>query len=252
MATELVGVVLAAGRGERLRPLTDRQPKALCPVGNVPLVDLAIDRVTPYAGAVAVNVHHWRDRMVAHLGGRVHVSVEVPDALGTAGAVGRLRDWVDGRGVLIVNADSWSEDDVSDLVSGWDGERVRLRVVDDPDRRDFGPWRYAGAALMPWSAVRLLTPQPAGLYEVCWRSAYAEGRLDLAPTDRRWIDCGTPKGYLAANLASSRGDSVVGEGAVIDGIIERCVVWPGGRVAAGEHLVDAIRVGADLTVQAGG
>ncbi len=104
-----VGVVLAAGAGTRLRPLTELRPKALCPVGNRPLVDWALDRVAPHVSRTAVNVHHHREQLLAHLSGReVHVSVEEPVALGTAGALGRLRDWVAGAAVLLTNADSWS------------------------------------------------------------------------------------------------------------------------------------------------
>ena len=62
-----VGVVLAAGEGRRLRPLTELRPKALCPVDNVPLLDRALAAVAPYADGLAVNVHHHRDAMLAHL-----------------------------------------------------------------------------------------------------------------------------------------------------------------------------------------
>ena len=82
----LVGVVLAAGRGTRLRPLTRLRPKALCPVGNVPLVDLALERVRPAVAAVAVNLHHGRRALDAHLPADVHRSVEEHGPLGTAGA----------------------------------------------------------------------------------------------------------------------------------------------------------------------
>jgi ADP-glucose pyrophosphorylase len=68
----------------------------------------------------------------------------------------------------------------------------------------------------------------------------------------RWdgpcVDCGTPARYLAANLAASGGEPVVGEGAVVEGTVERTVVWPGARVAAGEVLVDAVRTDTGLTV----
>jgi NDP-sugar pyrophosphorylase family protein len=219
-------------------------------VANVPLVDLALARVTPYADEVAVNAHHMRAAMAEHLAGRVHLSVEEPVALGTAGAIGQLRPWLAGRAALVVNADAWSTDDLSALVDGWDGERVRLLVVADAERGDFAGWRFAGASLLPWSIARALEPEPTGLYEVCWRGEHETGRLDLLPTTAAFVDCGTPADYLAANLLASGGRSVVGEGAVVDGTLERSVVWPGGRVHAGEHLVDAIRVGADVTVSA--
>ena len=95
----LAALVLAAGAGKRLRPLTLLRPKPLCPVAATTPLDLALDRVTPYVppGSTAVNAHHLADQIVAHVGDRAHVSVEAPVALGTAGAVGALRGWLGAR-----------------------------------------------------------------------------------------------------------------------------------------------------------
>jgi N-acetyl-alpha-D-muramate 1-phosphate uridylyltransferase len=257
----VVAVVLAAGHGTRLRPLTDLLPKALCPVDDVPLVDRALDRVAALAGRpvdpswVAVNAHHRADLLMSHLDDRAHVSVERPAALGTAGALGALRSWLDGRPALVTNADAYLDADacvdLHRLMTGWDGERIRLAVVADHDRPDFGgAWRYAGVALLPWAAVRGLAAVPSGLYEVLWAAAERAGRLDLAPVAGTFIDCGTPRDYLRANLHASGGASVVGKGAVVEGELIRSVVWPGGRVARGERLVEQIRAGATLTVPA--
>ena len=249
MADSLAGVVLAAGAGTRLRPLTRLRPKALCPVDNVPLVDGALGRVAAVTDSVAVNVHHAGELLAAHLSGRVHLSIEEGhEALGTAGALGQLRDWIDGRGVLVHNADTWHEADLVRFVDGWDGERIRLLVVDDPARGDFGPSRYVGVALMPWGEVRGLRAEPTGLYEVSWRAAGERGALDLVTTDARSVACDTPADYLRANLLASGGVSVIGAGAVVDGVVERSVVWPGGVVRAGEVLRDAIRADDRLTV----
>ena len=119
----LVGVVLAAGRGTRLRPLTRLRPKALCPVGNVPLVDLALERVRPAVDAVAVNLHHGRRTLDAHLAADVHRSVEEEQPLGTAGALGHLRDWIDGRAGAGRQRDAWCPGSLDAFVDGWDGER---------------------------------------------------------------------------------------------------------------------------------
>ena len=244
--------MLAAGAGTRLRPLTTLRPKPLCPVGDRPLVDHALDVVCRHAGAVAVNVHAGRAQMEEHLGDRVHLSFEEPVALGTAGAVGNLAGWLDGRDVLVRNADAYSPDMLYDLVGGWDRERVRLLVVDDPERGDFGRWRYAGACLLPGPIAARLPTTPAGLYEECWRSEEAAGRLDLVPSDATFIDCGTPSDYLRANLDWSGGASVVGAGAVVRGTIERCVVWPNAIVERDEQLVAAIRADNGLTVHTEG
>ena len=247
---EVAAIVLAAGSGTRLRPLTDIRPKALCPVANVPLVDLAVEKAATVTPRIAVNVHHGRPLMERHLAGRVHLSIEEPQALGTAGALGRLRDWVAGRPVLVVNADAWHRVPLTALLEGWDGERVRLLVVEDRHRADFGPWRYAGASLMPWDEVRALEPEPAGLYEVCWRPRAAAGRLDLLPAPGPFFDCGTPRDYLAANLEASGGESVIGAGSVIEGEVVRSVVWPLGVVRRGERLVECVRAGEHVTVPA--
>lgn len=241
-------MVLAAGAGTRLRPLTHLRPKALCPVGPAPLVDHAMERVAAVTPELAVNVHAGRDAMVDHLDGRARLSVEAPFALGTAGALGALRDWIDGRPVLVTNADAWLPGGLGGLVAGWDGERMRLLCVDDPVRGDFGRRRYAGACLLPWSAVRDLPPEPLGLYEARWRAAFDRGALDLVDAAGPFVDCGTPADYLAANLAWSGGEPVVGDGAVVRGTLVRSVVWPGARVAEGEVLVDAVRAGAGVTV----
>jgi NDP-sugar pyrophosphorylase family protein len=247
MGDSLAGVVLAAGAGTRLRPLTRLRPKPLCPVGDRPLVDHALARLAPVTGSVAVNVHHGRAQMEVHLAGRAHLSVEHPRVLGTAGALGALRDWIDGRPTVLTYADAWLEADLADLVAGWDGERVRMLTVPDPDRGDFGDARNCGAALLPWSAVRGLAAEPSGLYRLVWGPAHAEGRLELVKHLGRFVDCGTVADYLAANLAWSGGAPVIGAGAEVEGAVERTVVWPGARVHRQEHLVDAVRAD-ELTV----
>ncbi len=250
MRPETVAVVLAAGAGRRLRPLSTLVPKALCPVNNVPLLDRALAAVGPYAAATAVNVHAGRDQMLDHLDrapGTVRISVEHPVALGTAGALGRLRDWIDGRDVLVHNADAYLPGGVAELVDGWDRRRCRLLVTSDPARGDFGDLRYVGACLLPRAVISGLAAEPSGLYERLWRGSDA---VDFAVTTAVAIDCGTPRDYLRANLHAAGGTSVIGAGAVVEGEVVRSVVWPGGRVRPDERLVEVIRAGATLTVAA--
>jgi len=238
-------VVLAAGRGERLRPLTTLRPKPLCPVAGVPLVDLALARLAGSVDGVAVNVHHGRALMEAHLAGRVHLSAEVEAPLGTAGALGQLRGWLDGRAALVVNSDAWCPGDVRALADGWDGERIRVLVAGDDELRSRS--NVAGA-LMPWSDVAALPAEPSGLWEVSWRAAHGAGRLEVVRHDGPFVDCGTPGDYLRANLQASGGASVVAEGATVAGALVRSVVWSGASVRAGERLVDAIRYDRERTV----
>ena len=203
----LAAVVLAAGRGERLRPLTDRTPKPLLDVAGTTLLDAAlarVEQVVPLSPAdVAVNAHWLSEPVVAAVGDRAHVSVEQPEALGTAGAIGKLARWLAGRDVLVANGDVWFDGavDVRGLVAGWDRVRPRLLVVEDVTRADFeGRWRFAGLSLLPAAAAARLEATPSGLYEVVW----SRQPVDLVPTDATYVDCASPADLeLARRLAGS-------------------------------------------------
>jgi MurNAc alpha-1-phosphate uridylyltransferase len=263
---DVCAVVLAAGEGRRLRPLTDRVPKALCPVGNVSLLDRALNHVAVLGLAVAVNACYLAEQVVAAIGDRAHSSVEPGPPLGTAGGLGNLKSWIDGRAVLAVNADAYLVGDkaLAGLLDGWDGATVRLLAVPGPPA-EFGTRRFAGASLLPWTDIAGLTAEPADLVRTTWRPAERAGRLEVVDFAGTYLDTGTPRDYLAANLHAAGGDSlvadgatvtgrldraVIGAGATVDGDVVRGVVWPGGTVSRDERLADAIRVGHDLTVSA--
>lgn len=238
-------VVLAAGEGARLQPLTYERPKPMCPVADLPLIDHALGRAYSVAepAEVAVNLHHGRQAIETHLVETYqhdlpHLSVEEPEALGTAGALGYLRDWIAGRDVLVLSSDTWCPGSLHPVAEGWDRDRVRVLVVGADSMTSTS--RIAGA-FMPWSEVVKLEPVPTGLWEVSWRQLTENDELEVVRWDGPWVDCGTPAQYLAANMAASGGASLVGEGAVVKGTVERTVVWPGAEVRHNEHLVSAIR-----------
>jgi N-acetyl-alpha-D-muramate 1-phosphate uridylyltransferase len=245
MGDSLAGLVLAAGAGVRMMPLSRLRPKALMPLGRSTLVDQAIARVRQCTPHIVVNVHHGRHAMSAHLAGRVVLSIEDEPGLGTAGGVARASTHLDGCDLVVVNADTWCPGDLGAVVGGWDRERVRVVVA---GHAGLGPGSRIVASMMPWSAVADLPGGPSGLYEVCWAPLAAAGRLDVVGWEGPVIDCATPRDLLTANLAASRGQSVIGDGALVEGRAVRSVVWPGAHVWPAETLVDAIRTDADVTV----
>ncbi|MEU4691115.1 sugar phosphate nucleotidyltransferase [Actinoplanes sp. NPDC023714] len=278
MSVDVCGVVLAAGEGQRLRPLTELIPKALCPVGNLPLLDHALRRL---AGAgltgpdrVAVNAAYLAEQVVAHVGDRTHLSVEPDGPLGTSGGVARMKDWIAGRGALVGNADAYLVDpfrdpgkDIAALLEGWSGETVRMLTLPcrDGEKGGFSGRRFAGFSLLPWRWIAPLADVDSNLVRTVWRPAEAAGELELIDYEGFYLDTGTPADYLAANLHAAAGtaliaesatvtgtatSSVVGAGAQIHGTVTDCVIWPGATVAAHESLTGVIRAHNGLTVPA--
>jgi NDP-sugar pyrophosphorylase family protein len=265
-------VVLAAGRGTRLRPLTRLRPKPLCPVGDQPLLDRVLGQVAALgpAGpvAVAVNPSWLAEQVAGHLAGRAYLSLERPVPLGTAGGLARLKNWIGGRPVLAGNADAYlAGGNLDRLLAGWDGGTVRLLGVPAApgEPGTFSGFRFAGFSLLPWRWVQDLPEQPGELVHAVWRPAEAAGAVEVVAFTGYFRDTGTPADYLAANLHAAAGrnliapdaevtgacrHSVVGAGAVVRGSLTRCVVWSGGRVGEAEDLTDAVRAGTDLTVHA--
>lgn len=277
LRSELAGLVLAAGAGTRLRPLSDERPKPLCPVGFDPLLDGALTRVAEALGAdagLAVNLCHGATMVDAHLAAgpwdRVHRSFE-PVALGTAGAVAPLRGWLDGRGLLIVNGDTWCPAGLHGFVAAWDGERIAVAVHGSPPLHGRSP---IVASILPWNDARGVQPVPAGLWERFWRDRLTADVIEVAGVAGPFVDCATVADYLQANLGwlatGSSGiaagsavhptatvtagavviGSVIGAGATVAGRVDRCVVWPGAQIGPDEDLSDIVRTDSGRTFKA--
>jgi NDP-sugar pyrophosphorylase family protein len=275
--TTVCGVVLAAGEGQRLRPLTATLPKALCPVGNLPLLDHALRRLAGLGLAgpesVAVNAAYLAGQVVAHVGDRAHLSVEPDGPIGTSGGLARLRPWIDGRAVLAGNADAYLHDparepgkDIAAMLEGWSGDTVRMltKPCFPGDTGGFSGRRFAGFSLIPWRYLKDLAEVDSNLVRTVWRPAEAAGDLELIAYEGHYLDTGTPADYLAANLHAAAGGtladasaldtrlaeaSVLGAGTIVEGTATRCVLLPGARVTADEALTDAIRTASGLTIK---
>ena len=193
-----------------------------------------------------MNVHDRAEQLLAHVGERAHVSLEA-ELMGTGGALGILRPWIDGRDVLLLNVDCVHDADLATFVASWSPESIAFLLA-EPGGTEFGPGVRLVATLMPWSEVATRPVERHSVFSRSWVPAAEAGTVETNWHAGAWFDCGTPEQYLAANLWCSGGVSVVGAEAVVDGTIEKCVVWDGAWVRPQERLVAAIRTTNGRTV----
>ncbi len=226
-------MVLAAGLGTRMRPLTDRVPKPLVPVGGKPLIDHVLDRLAQ-AGVerAVVNVHHFAEQMIDHIEGRSEPRITISDERGllldTGGGVMKALPmlgetpffhlnadtiWIDGvRSNLMRLAEAFDAGTMDallllaptagsigypgrgDFVMASDG-RLRRRA-----ERDVAPFVYAGAAIL---TPRLFDNAPEGAFSLnaLFDRAAAAGRLFGLRLEGLWMHVGTPEAIAAAEAA---------------------------------------------------
>lgn len=206
-------MLLAAGRGERLRPLTDAVPKALVEAGGKPLIAWHLERLARAGFAEAViNVSHLGSRIIervgdgARFGLRLHYSRE-RERLETAGGIANALGLLGREPFLLVNADVYCEYDFSSLTQVQLGERLaHLVLVPNPPHQPKGDfslrdgmvgdeaaprYTYAGIAVMKPALVAPVEPgEKAPLAPLLYEAA-ARGRLGGELYRGLWHDVGT-------------------------------------------------------------
>lgn len=218
-------MVLAAGLGRRMRPITDTRPKPLVRVGGRALIDHALDRLRDAGIARAVvNVHYLGDQVIDHLAGRADRAItisderEIPEPLETGGGIRRALPLL-GPTFMVMNSDSlWSEGATSNLarmLAGWrPGDMDILLLLaareslgyDGPgDFEIAGDGRLArrapgGTAPLVYAGVAILgrglfadTPEGAFSLNLLFDRAIAAGRLYGVRLDGEWLHVGTPE-----------------------------------------------------------
>ena len=154
-------MLLAAGRGERLRPLTDTVPKALVEAGGKPLIVWHLERLAR-AGIrdAVINISHLGERIVERLGDgarfglRLHYSRE-RERLETAGGIANALELLGRAPFLLVNADVYCECDFARLMNIQLGERLaHLVLVPNPSHRSKGDFSLADGRLGDAAAPR--------------------------------------------------------------------------------------------------
>lgn len=223
-------MVLAAGLGTRMYPLTQRMPKPLVPLKGKPLIDHVLDRLE--AGGVSravVNVHHFADQIEAHLAGRKKPAITISDERGelldTGGGVVKALPllgrapflihnsdsfWIDGLGSNIARLVSTFDPDRMDSLMllalgvtslGYDGHGDFVMAQDGAlerrgERRE-APFAFTGVSI---AHPRLFEDAPEGRFSlnVVWDRAIARGRLFGLRLDGVWMHVGTPQSVTDA------------------------------------------------------
>lgn len=231
-------MVLAAGLGKRMRPLTATRPKPLVEVAGATLIDHALRRVAE-AGVprAVVNVHYMADRLEAHLARRnpgleISISDERAQLLETGGGVARALPLIEGDPFFVVNSDNlWidgARPSLRCLAEAWDADRMDALLLLVPLARAAGyegqgdfhmdpagrltrrrerrvaPYVFSGVQLL---ARRLFETVPEGPFSLnlLYDRALAEGRLFGLSHGGLWFHVGTPEavGETESALAHS-------------------------------------------------
>ncbi len=218
-------MIMAAGLGTRMRPLTNDRPKPLIPVAGKALIDHALDRLAGVGVKRAVvNLHYKAEMLKAHLARRRDIEIvwsdETGELLGTGGGVVHALPLFGGKPFFILNSDSiWIEGVSSALgrmMQMWDASRMdglllmasmvtamgyegRGDFVLDaeghvarPDEDAVTPFAYPGVQIVH---PRLFADAPSGAFStnIMWDRAIAARRLFGSRLDGVWIHVGTPE-----------------------------------------------------------
>lgn len=235
--TPETAMVLAAGLGTRMKPLTDDRPKALVTVGGRALIDHVLDRLAA-AGVkrAVVNVHAFADMLEAHLKRRTDLEIVISDErarlMETGGGVRQARPLLGDAPIIVCNIDSvWEEPNgsaIARLCQGFDpakgGAKLMLAAMDQQlgydgagdffmdehgalsfrDALPYTPWAYMGAQIIDPAIVDAEPPAPFSFTRV-WRRLAGEGRLHGAPLGGYWMHVGDPEARIQAEARLKAG-----------------------------------------------
>lgn len=225
--------VLAAGKGERMRPLTETRPKPLVPVAGTPLIDQVLDRLSDaHITDAIVNVHYLADQIEHHLRDRkspkITISDERGELLDTGGGVAKALPKLGNAPFLIHNSDSiWVEgmgSNLDRLIDAWDDATMDSLMLVAPIATSVGYdgagdfqmdasgrlTRQTGARLAPFvfagvsiAHPRLFDGAPNGAFSLNrpWNAAIEKGRLFGVRLEGIWMHVGTPSAIAEAENA---------------------------------------------------
>ena len=215
-------MILAAGRGERMRPLTDATPKPLLEVGGKPLIAWLIEALVRAGfGELVINVSHLGARVESALGDgrrwnmRIRYSHEL-EALETAGGIANALPLLGPDPFVVVNGDVHTDFDFSTLTPPQGDALAHLVLIDNPSHHPAGDFalqngRIAldGAQRYTFSGIGVYDPSlfagiPAGTkcqLAAVLKPNIAAGRVSGEHFAGRWCDVGTPERLKALDRA---------------------------------------------------
>jgi len=204
-------MILAAGRGERLRPLTDETPKPLIKVAGKSLIEYHLENLA-HAGFrdIIINTAWLAEKIHQQLGDGASygVSIRYSDegtALETAGGIIKALPLLGDDPFVVVNGDTWCDYDFSKLPELKPGKQAHLLLVDNPDHNPAGDFALENGLIRKTGST-MYTFSGIGIYTPAFFANQPEGALPLAPIIRsksdndmvsgeyhlgRWTDVGT-------------------------------------------------------------
>lgn len=219
-------MILAAGLGTRLRPLTERKPKTLVPVANRPLIDRTINYLKKFGVTeVVINAHHHCRQIVRHLDGekshgiKITVLVE-PEILGTGGGIKNAEAFWDDDPFIVINGDILTDIDLSEAYSAhrrqgglatlvlhdhktYSQVKIdsRQKITDIASSSHPGRLAFTGLHIV---SRELLAYLPANTFAdiiACYRQRIRQSRSINAYVagGHYWLDIGTVANYFQAN-----------------------------------------------------
>ena len=224
-------MILAAGRGERMRPLTDTIPKPLLPIAGKPLIVWQIERLALAGYERLVINHAYRGAEIEQALGDgtawgVHIEYSSEGkALETGGGIFKALPLLGDKPFLVVNADVWFEADYSQLRIT-DGKLAHLLLIDNPDHNNNGDFSLSSQTVIDktpnqytFSGIGIYHPHlfadcKAGAFPLAplLRSAMAQELVTGEHFSGRWVDVGTPERYfdLDREIRQKIGQDVLG------------------------------------------
>jgi len=214
-------MVLAAGQGSRLAPLTDHTPKPLLPVAGKPLILQTVERLKAAGiSQIVINTHHLGGQIEAALGNGAEMGVSIqysqePELLETGGGIKKALPILKDEIFVLCNGDIYSDFDLQTLPTSLTaGDLAHLVLVPKPPSREHGDfvcregrvvgrgsdYVYAGVATIH---ADLFQFAPAGAFSLrdLLFDAVAKQRVGAQIHSGQWIDIGTPEDYRRANAS---------------------------------------------------